>query len=533
MSTELKQLEKPKSKDSKLKIIGRFFTYSILANGPWLLVIVCTTIVGYYIAQALVPSEKEVLGLVISLSTPLSLILTAGLQALETKVVLDKIAVGDYKVASRFSMKIYAITVIFCLITSAIAIGIDAYMSAGSIQTGLLFAMQISALSILWVVVAPILGMRKFGQLTAIFAAGSIIGYALSVFGAYSFGAWGVIGFQSLGFIMASVGTFIYLNLILKRGKNVAAELAARRVALFKILEEIRSKFERGEIFIDEYKRLVKEFGQLLVKIEHDITAIKSIGKEVETSVVKSLKNFMALFLANTLYFTTLWADRIFVWFLSGQITAGFFIAFNVFYETGVNIAQWVLIPGVGLVAVLMELFTPNFQKAVEGTYRVSLPELESSLEKFYKFFKKLLLISILVILPIVILLNVFGVEILSIFLDLNSPSTPQITFLGYQLPTAVFVFRIATIGVIFHTTTILNYLGLMYLEQHSLNVWLMLSVFLFNIVLCPLLTVIFGNVYYSIFGYLVSFIIGTILGLQLIHKTIKEFPFRAYARLL
>jgi uncharacterized membrane protein len=381
--------------------------------------------------------------------------------------------------------------------------------------------------------VAPIIGLRKFGQLTAIFAAGSIIGYALSVFGALTFGVSGVIGFQSLGFFSASIGTFIYLNIILKSGKNVAAELAARRVALFKILEDIRTRFEKGELFIDEYQRLVKEFGQLLMKIEHDISEVKNIGKQGEVTVISSFKNFLALFLANTLYFATLWADRFFVWFVSGQATAGLFLAFNVFYETGINIAQWILIPGVGLIAVLMELFTPNFQKAVSGTYKDPLPNLERNLKDFYKFFRKLVFTSMVVILTFTILLNVFGENIISIFLNLSDPLTPKINILGFTMPAALFVFRIATIGVIFHTATILCYLGLMYLEQHSLNVWLMLLTLLANIVLCPLLTVVTGSVYLAVFGYLLAFIIGTVIGLQLVHKNIMEFPYRAYSTLL
>lgn len=532
MATTAKKVDAIRKKDTKLKLIGRFLSYSILANGPWLLVIVCSTITGYYIALALLPGERATLGLIISLATPLSLILTAGFQALETKVVLDKIAIGDNKTAGRFTVKIYALTASFCLIVSAIAIGFETVL-AGGIANSLLFAAQFSALSFLWVAVAPVIGMRKFGQLTAIFAAGSMAGYGLSVFGAFTFGVAGVIGFQSLGFFVASLGTFSYLNVILKSGKNVAAELAARRVALFKILEEIRGRFERGEIFLDEYQKLVKEFGQLLVKIEHDITEVKTSGGKEKTSVIGSLRNFIALFLANTLYFLTLWADRFFVWFTSGEATAGLFIAFNVYYETGINIAQWILIPGVGLVAVLMELFTPNFQKAVSGTYKVPLPELENNLSQFYRFFRKLVAISFSVILVFTILFNVFGENVISIFLNINDPLTDKITLFGYTMPSALFVFRMATIAVIFQTTTILCYLGLMYLEQHSLNVWLMLLTFMANIVLCPMLALVFGNVYFAVFGYIISFLIGTIIGLQLIHKNISEFPYRAYVRLL
>ncbi len=532
METDMDRLPVTEKKDTKLQLIGRFLSYSILANGPWLLVIVCSSLAGYYIAAALLPSERATLGLIISLATPLSLISTAGLQALETKIVLDKIAIGDNKTAGRFTLKIYALTGVLCLIAAVIALGVE-NMLTGSLTNSLLFAAQFSALSFLWVAVAPIIGLRKFGQLTVIFATGSVVGYALSVFGALMFGVAGVIGFQSLGFFSASIGTFIYLNIILKSGKNVAAELAARRVALFKILEDIRTRFEKGELFIDEYQRLVKEFGQLLMKIEHDISEVKNLGKQGEVTVIGSFKNFITLFLANMLYFAALWADRFFVWFVSGQATAGLFLAFNTFYETGINIAQWILIPGVGLVAVLMELFTPNFQKAVSGTYKDPLPTLEKSLKDFYKFFRKLVLTSILVIFAFTILLNIFGENILSIFLDLTDPLTPTITILGFTMPAALFVFRMATIGVIFHTATILCYLGLMYLEQHSLNVWLMLLIFMANIVLCPLLTIISGSVYLAVLGYVAAFIIGTVIGLQLVKKNVMEFPYKAYSTLL
>ncbi len=532
METGISEVQVESRKDSKIKLIGRFLSYSLLANGPWLLVIVCSTITGYYIASALLPSERATLGLIISLATPLSLISTAGFQALETKIVLDKIAIGDNKTAARFTLKIYALTGVLCLMSAVIAIVVE-NMLTGGLSNSLLFALQFSALSFLWVAVAPIIGLRKFGQLTVIFAAGSIIGYALSVFGALNFGVSGVIIFQSLGFFSASIGTFIYLNVILKTGKNVAAELAARRVALFKILEDIRIRFEKGEIFLEEYQKLVKEFGQLLMKIEHDISEVKNLGKHGEVTVASSLKNFIALFLANMLYFATLWADRFFVWFVSGQATAGLFLAFNVFYETGINIAQWILIPGVGLIAVLMELFTPNFQRAVSGTYKDPLPSLERNLQSFYKFFRKLVVTSMLVILGFTIVLNIFGENIISIFLNLSDPLTPKITILGFTMPAALFVFRMATIGVIFHTATILCYLGLMYLEQHSLNVWLMLLTFMANIVLCPLLTIISGSVYFAVLGYISAFILGTVIGLQLVKKNIMEFPYRAYSTLL
>ena len=532
METGIEKIQLKRGKDSKIRLLGRFLSYSILANGPWLLVIVCSTIVGYYIASVLLPAERATLGLVISLATPLSLILTAGFQALETKIVLDKIAVGDNKTAGRFTLKIYALTGILCLIASSIAIGLESVLT-GSLFTSLLFAAQFSALSFLWIAVAPIIGLRKFGQLTAIFAAGSIAGYALSVLGALTFGVSGVVAFQSLGFFTASIGTFIYLNIILKSGKNVAAELAARRVALFKILEDIRSRFEKGELFLEEYQKLVKEFGQLLVKIEHDITEVKTIGGQGGVSLIGSLKNFIALFLANTLYFATLWADRFFIWFSSGQATSGLFIAFNVFYETGINIAQWILIPGVGLIAVLMELFTPNFQKTVSGTYKDPLPKLEENLKGFYKFFRRIVFTSMSVILVFSIILNIFGENIISIFLNLSDPLTPKLTIFGVTMPAALFVFRMATIGVIFHTATILCYLGLMYLEQHSLNVWLMLLTFMANIVLCPLLAIISGSVYLAVFGYIAAFLIGTVIGLQLVRKNIMEFPYRAYSTLL
>ncbi|MHA1410600.1 MAG: exopolysaccharide Pel transporter PelG, partial [Candidatus Odinarchaeia archaeon] len=458
---EKSKLEDTGKKQSKLSLIGRFFTYSILANGPWLLVIVCSTIAGYYIAQALLPPEQEMLGLIVSLSTPLSLILTAGFQVISTKVVLDKIAVGEYKTAARFAIKILTLTVVFCLVTSSIAIGLD-YAINADLTTGLLFALQFSALSLLWVVQAPILGIRKFGQLTLIFAIGVIFGYILSVFMAPLYGAFAVIGFQSLGFFLAAIGTFAYLNSILKEGHNVAAELAAKRVALFRILEDIRIKFEKGEIYVDEYKKLVKEFGQLLVKVEHDISSIKPVTEITEVSVVSSIKAFLPLFLANTIYFLVLWADRFFVWFVGGQISGGLVIAFNTYYEVAINTAQWILIPGIGLIAVLMELFTPNFQKAVSGTYKVSLYELEDNLNDFNKFFRKLALITIGVVAAIVVVLNIFATNIISIFINLSDPAVPLIDLLGYTMPAPLFVYRVATIGVIFHTTTILAFLGLM-----------------------------------------------------------------------
>jgi hypothetical protein len=174
-----------------------------------------------------------------------------------------------------------------------------------------------------------------------------------------------------------------------------------------------------------------------------------------------------------------------------------------------------------------------NFQKAVEGTYRISLPELESNLDNFYKFFRKLALIAILVVAIIVAVLNIFGENIISIFINLSDPSTPLLDLGFTSIPAPLFVFRMATIGVIFHTTSILCYLGLMYLEEHSLNVSLMFFVLISNLVICPLLAIIFANIYFCIFGYIVSFAIGTIFGLQLIRRTINEFPFRAYAKLL
>ncbi|MHA1348402.1 MAG: exopolysaccharide Pel transporter PelG [Candidatus Odinarchaeia archaeon] len=525
--TELQQSIAEKT--SLRGIIAKFFTYSVLANGPWILVVVCVTITGYYIAQITSLVDRAILGFAISLSTPLSLVLTAGFQALETKVVLDKVAIGDYATAKRFAVRVLLVTVAFAVGIIAITNIIGYFLDM--LTYTLAFSLIFISLSILWVATAPILGLRKFKELTLIFAVASIGGYTSSVFMAQILGLWGVVIFQSLGFLTAACGIYVYLIYLLAHGKDVVAALAARRVALFHVLEDIRKKFERGEIYLKEYKKLVKEFGGLLVKVEQDLSKISKSRKGEIVGIMDNIRYLLPLFIANILYFLTLWADRIFVWLTYGQNIEGAALGINTLYETGVNVAQWVLIPAIGLIALLMEMFTPNFQRAVSVTYQSPLVKLEENLNSFYKFYKKMFFTVIGCVAIIVLIINIFAENIIGVFISPGLSDT--ITIFGITIPATIYVFRVASIAVIFHAATILNFLALMYLERHGLNSWLMGIILVINIVICPLLSVVLMNFYQAILGYLLSFFIGAVMGIKLVKKTIFDFPYQAFSSLL
>lgn len=507
MGETSRKIVKEKEK-TMMNIILTLLYYMILGNGPWLVTILYSIGLGYFLIPLLEnPVLLEYASITIP-SIPLSLILTSWLQVIVTKKILDYNTLRKIVSAKMLIKKSIIMVILINVLFFSIGF-VYYYMSGVQLGIGfiLLFFLTLS-LSFLWVGIAPLNGLQKYGQMTLFFVLGLTIGalsaYYLALFG---MSIYYVLLVQGLGYLI--VAAFIYVYIIFKVFKEPILVVKLDRGLVTKILEKI------GDI--KDGEKLAKLI-PAMIKVRESIGPDEALvivdkaqiiaGKAEKWS--KMLRENIWLMAANLFYFIFIWLDRFVVWSFIPSTIQGLFIGLNSVYEAGINIAQWGLIFSVGVASFFMADFTPRFLDALKDLYTGELEKIKQAIKVFKKNIFSRLLFTIIV--------TIFFIAIINLFAE------PILTFFKIYNPDTLFVLRLSSIGVIFHIAVIYNYLILMYLNRLKEGTTA-IGLGMIAAILTGLLIIFSVNYLYMPIAYIIGGVVGTIFSSRYISKIIDELP--------
>lgn len=498
------------SSDSKssIKTILTLGYFILFGNGPWLIAVLYSTILGYIIIPLMPKDALNFYSSIVVPSLPLSLILSSWIQVIVTKKIFDYEALR--KIYSARRLILYSIILVFLVVSGFYVVfyvvQTFVYLNPVNMNTLLYSYLLTFVLSLVWVGLAPLNGLQKYFHMTVLFFLGMLFsGISTYFLVVYSYPIDLVIISYAIGYFISAVAMYVYLLFGVFRAPKLAVKLD--RALVTKIIEASKDDV-KGEKLAKLLPTLLKvqqkmSPGDALIIL--DKAQLESGRAE---SFVEMLSGNTALLLANIFYFVFIWLDRFVVWAISGISVTGLFLGFNSIYDVGINIAQWVLIPTVGLAAYLMSDFTPTLLKSLEKLYSGTLDEIKKSLDAFLFdiYYRAFLIIVFAGSVSLVIF--IFSDHLLNLF--------------NLLLPTSKMVLMIGLVGVVFHALLIYDFLVLMYIQQLKDDSIVTLLALLVSFSI-TLFSSLFVNYYLSILGYTVGALVGSITGLLIIRKRIRE----------
>ena len=494
-----------KSPIKSLLTLGYFILFG---NGPWLIAVIYSTVLGYIIIPYLSKDALNFYSSIVIPALPLSLILSSWIQVIVTKKIFDYEALR--KIYSARRLLIFSVLLVFLVVSifyaGAYAVQVILYKNSVDIRNLFYSYLFTFSLSLVWVGLSPLNGLQKYFHMTVFYFLGILIGGVLTYFMViYSYPIDFVIISQIVSYMIAAVAMYLYLLFGIFRAPKLAVRLD--RALITKIIE-VSKDDTKGE-------KLAKLLPTLL-KVQQKISpkdALIILDKaQLESGQTESFREMLSgnlyLLLSNLFYFAFIWQDRFIVWFISGVNVNGLFLGFNSIYEVGINIAQWALIPTVGVIAYLMSDFTPTLLKALDKLYSGSLDEIKKSLDAFlfdiyYRAFLTFVFaggVSLIIIL--------FSDTFLSLF--------------NLLLSTSKTILIIGSIGVIFHALLIYIFLVLMYLRHLEDDAFVSFGA-LFVSLCFSVFMALYINYYWAVYGYTFGAAVGSIIGFIVVRRRIKS----------
>jgi len=496
-----------KTRKSIAKELLTLIYFVIFGNGPWLIAVMFTVFLGYLLIPLLSQQSIEIYSKVVIPSLPISLILSSWIQVLVTKKIFDYEALR--KIYSARRLIIFSVILTTAVVTSfyMIFFGINIIGKGGGInESDILQYLMTLALSLMWVGLAPLNGLQKYFQMTMLFSSGMLFSGVLTYyFTVMGFNITYILIAYVIGYFISAVAMYFYLLFGIFRSPKLTVKLD--RALISKIIEVSRN--------VDSGEKLAKLL-PIILKVQERLSpdqALIILNKaELEMGQTESLREMLSgnfwLLVSNLLYFLFIWQDRFVVWIKEGMHVEGLFIGFNSFYEIGINVVQWALIPTVGVAAYLMSEFTPTLLKSLNKLYTGTLDEIKISLRRFIHdiYYRAGLLL-------------VFATSITLVFVIF---SDHILMFFNLKNEVSRFVLHVGAIGVIFHALMIYEFLVLMYLQRLKDNA-LMMSVGLITAACIDVYFFLFGSYHYIIYSYVIGALVTAAVGIILIKIRVSE----------
>jgi len=497
-------LEEKRIKDTFVKL----GYYMLFGNGPWLIATIATTFLGYYIVQNFSPLEVgEYLKMTIP-TIPLSILSTSWLQVIFTKKIIEYNTLKKLYSARSLIKKMFFFSILLSLIYMLSFITINNFfITIYDLKEVSIITINLLVLNILWTFIAPLNGLQKYKFITFAFFVGIIINSLLTLFLVlYGYDIYSIALANSVGYTISSI---ILAYSLYKMFSVPTIDIKLTDDLVSKILEHayLRSDGEKLAELLPSLLKIRRKIGPDVALLIMD-KAEMSGGKG--PSILSMVKSEKVLLVTNLLYFLFVWTDRFFIW-LSGLNVTSLFPGINTIYEAGINIAQWTLIPSVGIAVFFMGDFTRRFIESVDKIYEEPLDEIEKSIGNFFKIILKrgiTLVLSTAIIATIIFLLRGSILDFFAI---------------EYGRDITEFVLFVGLISTCFHILLIYLYLVFMYLNRIDDDLRLLLMAEMTSLIIAILMFSI--NIYYVVFGYLAGTLVGSLFGILKLRKTIYSIP--------
>ncbi|MGQ4914359.1 MAG: exopolysaccharide Pel transporter PelG [Candidatus Asgardarchaeia archaeon] len=516
MAEEKKPIEeKPKEPIAKRLLTATY--YMIFGNGPWLATVIYSIGLGYLIIPLFDLQTINLYARLTIPAIPLSIILTSWVQVIVTKKILDyktlRKIVSAKALIKKSVLIVFAVNVLFFGASFASYYFIENIILYPDIIY--MFFLTL-ALSLVWVGIAPLNGMQKYGEMTLFFLLGLSIGGFLTYYLALNgYSVYYLIVAQSLGYLIVAVGMYFYITFIVFKEPLLAVKFD--RGLVNKILEKIGDERD-GE----KLAKLIPAMLKVREAIGPDDALVIVDKAQIIAGRAEKLRTMLRentwLMAANMLYFLYIWLDRFFVWIFFPSSVQGLFIGINSVYESGINIAQWALIFPVGLVAYYMSDFTPRLLDSLRDLYTEKLDKIKASVESFKKYIISRMRAVILITTLFTVTINVFAEPLLELFKIYNE--------------TTLFILRISSVGVIFHMLYIYEFLVLMYLNRLKESTYAMASGVLAALIVGSVITLRYGFVYLAL-AYIACGVVASYVAYKKIVKVINNLPYEFISKAL
>ncbi|MHA1860439.1 MAG: exopolysaccharide Pel transporter PelG [Candidatus Asgardarchaeia archaeon] len=482
--------------------------YMLFGNGPWLVATIATTFLGYYIVQSFSIFEvEEYLKMTIP-TIPLSMLFTSWLQVIFTKKIIEYNTLKKLYSARSLIKRMLVVSIILSLIYMLFFVVVSNFFipiyDLGEIS---IITINLLVLNILWTFIAPLNGLQKYKFITFAFFVGITINTSLTLFFViYKYDVYSIALVNSVGYAISSM-IMAYSLYKMFSAPYIDVKLTDELVS--KILEYayLRSDGEKLAELLPSLLKIRRKIGPDVALLIMDKAEVSG-GKG--PSIISMVKSEKILLLTNLLYFLFIWTDRFFIW-LSGVNVASLFPGINTIYEAGINIAQWTLIPSVGIAVFFMGDFTRRFIESVDKIYEEPLDSIEKSISSFFRIILRRGLTLVL------------STAIIAAMIYLSKESILDFFAIEYGRDITEFVLSVGLISTCFHILLIYLYLVFMYLNRIDDDFRLFLMAEMTSLIVAILM---FGiNIYYVVFGYLAGTLVSSIFGILRLRQTIYNIP--------